>query len=193
MDTLLVAIRIASYGHEMEFGSKCPKCGHEAEHTIDLRSVLDSMSTGDYNTSLRSGDMDIFFKPMTYKNLNDNNQLQFESQKMLQILPDENVSDSDKMSALGVALKKITDITVKALSQSIAVVKTPQALVSEPEFIEELLANCDKNLFNQIRNRILELKEKSEMQPINITCSECSNTYTQPMTLDMSSFFGPAS
>ena len=27
LDTILVAIRIASYGHEMEIGTKCPKCG----------------------------------------------------------------------------------------------------------------------------------------------------------------------
>ena len=26
LDTILVAIRIASYGHEMDFTSKCPKC-----------------------------------------------------------------------------------------------------------------------------------------------------------------------
>lgn len=193
VDTLLVAIRIASYGHDMDFGTKCPKCGNESEQVIDLRSVLDHIGVGNYSEGLQSGDMEIFFKPMSYKNLSDNNQLQFESQKMLQVLPDTNVSEAEKMSLLGVALKKITDITVKALSQSIAAVKTPQALVSEPEFIEELLSNCDKNLFNQIRTRILELKEKSEMQPLNITCPECSNQYTQPMTLDMSSFFGPAS
>jgi uncharacterized protein with PIN domain len=193
VDTLLVAIRIASYGHEMEFGTKCPKCNHESNQSIDLRVVLDSMKAADYSKSLKFGDMEIFFRPMTYKNLNDNNQLQFESQKMLQGLSDSDVSDNEKMSALGTALKKITEITVTALSQSIAAVKTPQALVSEPEYIEELLSNCDKKLFSQIRDHILELKEKAEMQPLTITCPDCSNVYSQMMTLDMSSFFEPAS
>jgi hypothetical protein len=193
VDTLLVAIRVASYGHEMDFGTACPKCNHESNQTIDLRSVLDSMKAADYSESLKSGDIEIFFKPMTYKNLTDNNQLQFESQKLLQMIPDNSITDGEKMSALGTALKKITDITIKALSQSIAVVKTPSAIVSESEYIEELLSNCDKNLFNQLRDRILELKEKTEMQPLTITCPECSNVYTQPMTLDMSSFFGSAS
>jgi hypothetical protein len=193
IDTLLIAIRIASYGHDMDFGTKCPKCGHECEHTVDLRGVLDRMRTPDYDTSLKSGDLEIFFKPMTYKNLNDNNAMQYENQKLLQMLPDSNVPDPDKMSALGAALKRITDITVQALAQSIAVVKTPQALVSEPEYLDELLKNCDRDLFNRIRDHIVELKSQAEMPPMNLVCPECTNKYEQAVTLDMSSFFAPAS
>lgn len=193
IDTLLIAIRIASYGHDMDFGTKCPKCGHECEHTVDLRGVLDRMKTPDYNKSLNSGDVEIFFRPMTYKNINDNNALQYENQKLLQMLPDSEIPDTDKMSALGAALKRITDITVKALAQSIAVIKTPQALVSEPEYIDEFLKNCDRELFNRIRDLIIELKEQAEMPPMNLICPECKNEYKQAVTLDMSSFFVPAS
>jgi hypothetical protein len=193
IDTLLIAVRIASYGHDMDFGTKCPKCGHECEHTVDLRGVLDRMKTPDYNKSLNSGDVEIFFRPMTYKNINDNNALQFENQKLLQMLPDSEIPDTDKMSALGAALKRITDITVKALAQSIAVIKTPQALVAEPEYIDEFLKNCDRELFNRIRDLIVELKEQAEMPPMNLTCPECTNEYEQAVTLDMSSFFVPAS
>jgi transcription initiation factor IIE alpha subunit len=193
IDTLLIAIRIASYGHDMDFGTKCPKCGHECEHTVDLRGVLDRMKTPDYNKSLKSGDVEIFFRPMTYKNINDNNALQYENQKLLQMLPDSEIPDTDKMSALGAALKRITDITVKALAQSIAVIKTPQALVSESEYIDEFLKNCDRELFTRIRDLIIELKEQAEMPPMSLICPECTNKYEQAVTLDMSSFFVPAS
>jgi hypothetical protein len=151
------------------------------------------MKTPDYNKSLNSGDVEIFFRPMTYKNINDNNALQYENQKLLQMLPDSEIPDTDKMSALGAALKRITDITVQALAQSIAVIKTPQALVSEPEYIDEFLKNCDRELFNRIRDLIVELKVQAEMPPMNLTCPECTNEYEQAVTLDMSSFFEPAS
>jgi hypothetical protein len=193
IDTLLVAIRIASYGHDMDFGTRCPKCSHECEHTVDLRSILDRMRAPDYNQSLHSGDMEIFFRPMNYKNINDNNALQYENQKLLQLLPDSEVPENEKISALSAALKRITDITIRALAQSIAAVKTPQALVSEPEYIEELLKNCDRDLFNRIRDHIVELKSQAEMPPLNLTCPECSNQYEQSITLDMTSFFEPAS
>ena len=193
IDTLLISIRIASYGHDMDFGTKCPKCGHECEHTVDLRSILDRIRTPDYNASLKSGDLEIFFRPMTYKNLNDNNAMQYENQKLLQLLPDSQVADAEKMNALSAALKRITEITVRALAQSIAVIKTPQALVSEPEYIEELLNNCDRDLFSRIRDHIVELKSQAEMPPMSLTCPECTHEYQQAITLDMSSFFAPAS
>jgi len=193
VDTLLIAIRIASYGHDMEFGSKCPKCGHECEHTVDLRTVLDRIKTPDYNQSLASGDMEIYFRPMTYKNLNDNNAAQFENQKLLQMLPDSEIPENDKMSALSSTLKRITEITVKALGQSIAAIKTPTALVSEAEYIEEFLKNCDRELFNRIRDKIVDLKAQAEMPPMNLACPECKHEYEQLVTLDMSSFFEPAS
>lgn len=193
IDTLLIAVRIASYGPEMDFGTTCPNCSHESENTLDLRSVLDRIRAPDYSKTIQSGDMEIVFRPMTYKNLNENNQLQFEEQKVLQMMPDADIPETDKITAMNNALKKITDITVQALSQSIAMVKTPTAMVQEPEFIRELLQNCDRKLFNQIREHIVNLKAQAEMQPLDLTCPECSHKYIQAVTLDMTSFFVGAS
>ena len=134
--------------------------------------------------------MEIFFKPMTYRHLNENNAIQYENQKLLQVLPDGEIPDSAKMDALNQALQRITEITVRALAQSIAVIKTPQAMVSELEYIEELLKNCDRELFARIRDHIIELKTQSEIPPMNMTCPECKHQYEQAVTLDMSSFFG---
>jgi len=193
VDTVLVSIRIASYGHEMGFSTQCPACQHVSDQSIDLRNVLDSMRPVDYAKPITSGDMEIYFRPMSYQNMSDNNKLQYENQKMLQNIPDGAGTDVDKMSALSKALQEVTAMTVKALAQSIAMVKTPTAMVSEPEFIEELLKNCDRKLFNEIRDYIVTNKAQSEMQPIKLTCPECKHEYEQTVTLDMSSFFEPAS
>lgn len=193
VDTLLIAIRIATYGHDMPFETACPKCKHESERSIDLRLVLDSLRAADYSKTIRTGDIEIYFKPLNYKNINDNNALQYENQKLLNLLPDSDVPEPEKLSALSDALKKITDITINALSQSIATIKTPQALVSEPEFIQEFLTNCDRQVFNKIRDFIVDLKTQSEMQPLKITCDQCQHEYEQAITLDMASFFASGS
>jgi len=193
MDTLLVAIRVASYGHEMEFSSQCPACQATSERSLDLRLVLDSLQAPDYSQCIKHGDMEIFLKPMTYKNLTDNSQMQYENQKLLQMLPGSETTESDKINAMGAALLKITEVTIKALSQSVAMVKTPTAMVSEPEFIEEMLNNCDRTLFNQIRDQIIALKNVAEMKPLHLACDECNHEYDQQLTMDMSSFFEPAS
>jgi hypothetical protein len=59
LDTLLIAIRIASYGHEMEFTSKCPKCSEINEFGIDLRNIMDRIKTPDFSTPVSAGDIEI--------------------------------------------------------------------------------------------------------------------------------------
>jgi hypothetical protein len=193
VDTLLIAIRIASYGHEMEFATTCPACQETSERTLDLRTTLDALRAPDYAASIKHNDLEIYFRPLSYKNLNDNSQLQFEQQKLLQVIPDSTISEADKMTALTRAFKQLTEITVRSLSISIISIRTPQALVSEQPYIEEFLKNCDKDLFNQIRDHVLQLREQSELQPLNVTCNSCKNQYEQALTLDMTSFFAPAS
>jgi hypothetical protein len=193
LDTILIAIRIASYGHDMDFATSCPACNDTSERTIDLRTMLDALRSPDYASHITQGDLEIYFRPLTYKNLNENSQLQFEQQKLLQVIPDSSVSDADKMTALTRAFNQLTEITVRSLSISITVIKTPQALVSEQPFIEEFLKNCDRELFNQIRDHVLRLREQSELQPLKLQCTACNNKYEQALTLDMASFFAPAS
>ena len=193
VDSILVAIRIASYGHNMEMSTTCPHCENEADYGLDLRTILEQIKTPDYSKPVVAGDLQIFFKPMTYKHLNDNNQKQFEEQKLLQVLPDSDMPDTDKMTAMSAALVKLTHITIDALSQSVAAVKTPDGLVSEPGFIEEMLKNCDRRLFAQIRDHIINVKSQAEIQPIKLKCSACEKEYQQAVTLDMTSFFEDAS
>ena len=193
VDTILLGIRVASYGHDMELGTTCPACNNEFEVNVDLRQVLDKIRTPDYNSAIRHGDLEFYFRPMNYKNLNDNNQAQFDQQKLLSVLPDTEIPQADKISAISDALRKITIMTIDALCQSIYAIKTPQALVTEHEFIHELMQNCDRNVFNSVRDRIIELKTQAELQPLKLTCPECKNEYTQSFTLDMTSFFEAAS
>lgn len=193
IDTILVAIRIASYGHEMSFSTTCPKCKHVEDYSADLRSVLDQMKTPNYTDPIKQGDIEIYFRPMTYKNLSDNNKIQFEEQRIFQAMPDGQEVDAEKLTAMSEALQRMTEMTVTALSQSILTIKTPSAMVTEQEYISEFMKNCDSKLFNLIQNYVIEHKSEAEIQPITILCNECQNEYKQSITLDMSNFFGLAS
>ena len=177
----------------MEFETVCPHCTESSDFGLDLRTVLDQMKSPDYSRTIKQGDLEIFFKPMTYKNLNDNNQSQFEEQKILQMLPDAEIPDQQKITALSDAMKKLTDVTVNALVQSIAAVKTPDSMVTESAYIAEMLKNCDRRLFNQIRDHIISIKGEAEIKPLKLKCNSCNQEYEQAVTLDMSSFFEVAS
>lgn len=193
VNAILVAIRIASYGHELEITSTCPKCAESGDYNLDLRTVLDQIKSPDFSVSIRYGDLEIFFKPMDYADQHDSNQEQWQEQRMIQMIPSSDLPDDEKITKLNEALQKLTKLTVNALKHSIACVKTPKAMVTESEFISEFLNNCDRKLFNQIRDQVIALRESTEFKPLHLTCHNCQHEYNQTLTLDMASFFAPAS
>lgn len=189
LNPILVAIRIASYGHKIEIDSRCPNCGHEHEFEIDLRHVLDSFGTPDYDTPLQIGDLQIRFAPLTYKEVNDNNKRQFEDQKLIQVLNSAEVNDDERLKLLGDSFRKITDVTVNALAHSIRSITSPDGIVAERAFIEEFLRNCEKSIFNRIKDHAINLRQETEIKPMDVTCTECSTAYKQEFSLDMTNFF----
>lgn len=193
IDTLLMAIRVATYGHEIELDSDCPKCQHENRFGLDLRTLMDKIRPGDYRSSLDIGDMQIFFRPLDYQDLTRNNLSQFEDQKTLQMLDDTNIPVEERSQKMSEILMKITDVTINSLAQSISMIKTPQATVDSSEHITEWLKNTDRAVFARVKDKIIENKQSSEIPPIGVTCPECQNQYQQVFTLDMTNFFGDAS
>jgi hypothetical protein len=178
LNAVLVAIRIASYGHNMEITSTCPSCETASDYTIDLRQILDSVSSPDFSTPMVHGDLTFWFRPMDYKAQTETGKLQFEQQRSIVNIQESDLPEETKVSELNKVLSKITSLTIDALKYSIQSIQTPQALVTEIEFINEFLTNCDRKLFIKIRDHIIKLREQSEFKPI---------------ILDQSSFFGSAS
>ena len=193
VDSLLIAIRIATYGHEMDISTQCPECSTEADYGVDLRRVLDSITPSGYDQAFEVNGLEVTLKPLNYRQINDNSMAQFEDQKSLQALQNSDVPDDAKLQRLNEVLRKITAVTTKALTQSIAQVRTPETTVVDPKHIEEWLSNCDRATFNIIRDEIIRAKQQGEIQPLEITCGNCSHKYQQAYTLDMSNFFGDAS
>ena len=193
LNSILVAIRIASYGHDMTFGTTCPKCSNEDEYDLDLRSVMDQLRAPDYKTILRHGDLEIQFRSMNYREQNDSNLQQFENQQLVRAIPASDLPDEEKVQRMTEVMKNITQLTVMALTHSISVIRAPDAQVTDSQHIEEFLHNCDRNLFNAIKDHVIKLRQSVEIRPVPIKCTNCSNEYEQGINLDMANFFAPAS
>jgi len=193
INSILISIRIASYGHDMDVATECPACKHQEEFSLDLRTVLDQLKTPNFDKTVNHGDLEICFKPMSYRDQNASNLEQFENQRMIRLIPDSDLPDEEKVKRMTEIMKSITQLTVQALKHSIAGIRTPQAFVTDPAHIEEFLTNCDRTVFAAIRDHAIKLRTDSELKPVKLECTECKNKYEQELSLDMSSFFAPAS
>lgn len=193
LNSLLAAIRLASYGHEMSMTSVCPSCGNPHEITIDLRNVLDSIRMPDYDQPIVIGDLNCYFQPMSYRQINDVSRVQYEDSKLMQVINDTNVNDDDRMTQLGEAFRRITALTVRSIAASVAAIKTSDSMVTDLEQIEEFLINAPKQVFETIKEHAVKLRSATDLKPIAMTCEKCNHEYQQEFTLDMSNFFEVAS
>tara|TARA_B100001093_G_C26753571_1_gene982302 strand:- start:638 stop:1483 length:846 start_codon:yes stop_codon:yes gene_type:complete len=189
LDTILIAIRIASYGHEMEFTSKCPKCEESNDFTIDLREIMERMTTPDFSTPVTIGDVIIHFKPLSYKEQNDNNTAQFQDQKMLEALPESDLAEEEKIKLLQEAFNNVSLLTLNAIADSISMIQSGDDVVVDKDHIREYIKNCDMKAFAKIREKITHIKEVAEIKPLHVTCNDCKNEYTTPFTMNVANFF----
>ena len=82
VDSTLIAIRIASYGHSMEFDSKCHKCKAEHTYALDLRHMMSNIRCPDYEQLLDLEKVKIKFKPQNYLHTSHIGKVGFEIQKL---------------------------------------------------------------------------------------------------------------
>lgn len=189
MDTLLIAIRIASYGHELEFESVCSSCSNENNYAVDLRQLLEQLSAPDYNKTVNVGDMEIFLRPLNYQEQNQAAMEQFEDQKLMEMIPQSDISDKEKIELLSSAYLKLSELTIRSVAESIEYIKINSETVTDREHIGEFVRNSEKKVFDAITAQLSENKMQSELKPLSITCTECGHGYDTPFTMDTATFF----
>ncbi len=187
-DAILVAIKAAANGNNMEITSICPSCQEVADYTINLAGLLASMKAGDYLQPLQINELEVKFRPLTYKEMNQAALGQFEAQRIFEQLG--SIEDEDlRNKKTQEAVKQITELTMQLLSQTIEFIKTPNALVTEREYLLDFLTNCDKNMYVAIRDHNAELRESTSIKPLKLKCIHCQHEYEQSFTLNTSDFF----
>jgi hypothetical protein len=189
LDAILLAIKSAAGGNEMEIESQCPSCNEVASYGVNLIGILSELKAGNYDSTLQLNELALKFRPLTYKEMNQAGLGQFEVQRMFASL--DTITDEVARAERGkLALKTITELTMQLLSQTIEHITTPTVKVDDKEFIIDFLKNCDKDMYMKIRDYNAELKAQTEIKPLKIKCIHCSHDYEQQFTLNTTDFFG---
>lgn len=189
LDSILLAIKIASNGTTMEIDTGCPSCGETSKYDVNLTSLLAGFKPADYSKLLEIDDLKIKFKPLSYKSVNEAGTKQFEVQYKLNSV--QNMPEGDERDTMSSELiKTMNFLAMSLVLDTIEYVKTPEATVLEPEYIKEFLQNCDIKTYEKIRQYTLDMKRSSETKPLKFKCIHCGFDYEQPFNINVSDFFG---
>lgn len=190
IDAILLAIRTASQEGGVEIISKCPECSTETKYNLDTSKLLAGIKPADYSEPIRVGELEIFFKPMTYKEMTDTAMIQFNIQKKF-LEVDALLDVEEKSKKTKTLLLEIAQATMNTLATSIVGINTPNGTsVTEKEYIIEYLKNCETSIFDTIRDMNIKYKQQSKLKPMKYKCPNCQHEYSQDISLDISDFFG---
>lgn len=190
LDAILIAIKSAANGNEMEILTQCPACEEESKYDVNLVAVLSTLKSGDYDKELQLHDLQFKFRPLNFKEMQEISTTQFEFQRVLNsITENTTMTEEERIASSQEALKNITEITMRTLATTIQYIKTPTVFVDDVNYILDFLRNCDRTIFSNVRDHVTELRSSTEIKPLKIKCIHCTHEYEQPFTLNMTDFF----
>ena len=73
LDVALVAIRIATYGQNMEVTANCPHCKNENSYDVDLVAWLGTIGNFEYHTEVNCDPLMVHVRPYSYQELSKTN------------------------------------------------------------------------------------------------------------------------
>ena len=189
LDPILIAIRLASYGNEMDITSSCTECNEKNDNTVDLNQLLDSYPQPQYGR-FSFGKLSVQLKPQYFRHMNIGNLALFEEQRIVQSLASSDLSDEQKNEELKKAVPRIASLTTDNIVHSIEFIETDdKQIVSEEQYIREFIENCDRKTYDKLREIMTTAVDQNKIQPLEIECSSCSKKYQTTLNFETSNFF----
>ena len=189
LDPILISMRLASYGNDMDIASECPKCNERNENILDLSQLLDGYKMPTYG-SVKVGKLTITFKPQIFRTLNEVNRTSYEQQRLLFMIQSSELSDEEKNNQFNIALPKLTEMNVNNIINSIGSIEVDDGtVVSEEKYLREFIDNCDRKTYDAIKKKIEEESAENRIEPVQITCSSCEHPYKTTLNFENSNFF----
>ena len=197
IDTILIAIRIATYGETMDLQFNVPTINEQVTHTINLPATLDQIRQEKIQNTITLKDgLIVETRPLTYRDMTQTSLKTFQQQKMYSSVQNSDISDEEKVKRFDESFKALTELNSKVLLKNISKVTTPEgAEVSDPEQIKEFVDNANATLITELQDELAVIRVQGSVKPLTLKATEdqikkgAPATYQVPVTFDTANFF----
>jgi len=190
LDAIFIAIRIASYGHNMELSVTCPDCKEAQNYQIDLRNSLAKIQSPNYTALHNVGPLKVKMKPQSYQTINKINNLRFEEVKISEQLNKSNYNELDQLNFIKEQMRKVNDLNLEGLADGTEYIQTPDnEIVNNKDFILDFYKNADAATISGIENLYQAISKDGGSKVETFTCGKCQKEFQSGIEFDYSNFF----
>ena len=191
VDTVFIAIRIASFDHKLEITSNCPKCKEENEHELDLRNMLDNIPKGNIKNIQTINELTFEFVPYTFEFVNKQNIMKFEQERLARGMAEAaTAEDVMKNEYFKNIFRELADHNTESIVTGIKRISMPGGhVVNDKAQITEFIQNADRETIKSIRAAIEGMTKAIALKPVNVQCQHCEHKYETTVEFNQSNFF----
>ena len=195
LDSIFLAIRIATYGETMDITYNLPVMNEKRSHTINLPAMLDAISRTVIEHKFSLNGLTFHIAPLTYKDMNMVSLETFQQSRIYTSLKNSTIADEEKVKTFDESFKKMTELGNDILIKNIRKIDTETESVTDPAQIEEFLKNADAKMMSELQKKLQKLRLQGSSPPVKFKASEeeikkgVPASYEVPVTFDTANFF----
>ena len=197
IDTVLIAIRIASYGETLDVTAGVPGTNESATHAVSLPQMLEQLRNIEVTDTCELKDgLKITVSPLTYKQITESQMKTFEQQRIYAQVSQSQMTAEDKTKRFTDSFKILGDLNMSLLISNIDRITLPSGeSVTDRTQIKQFVENADAKLIKELENKLIDIRQQGSIKPFKAKATEeqikagAPATYEVPITFDNANFF----
>ena len=197
IDTVLIAIRIASYGETIDVTSGVPGTNESVTHTVSLPQMLEQLRNIEVTDTCELKDgLKITVSPLTYKQITESQLKTFEQQRIYAQVSQSQMTAEEKTKRFTDSFKILSELNMSLLISNIDRITLPLGeSVTDREQIKQFVENADAKLIKELENKLIDIRQQGSIKPFKAKATEeqikagAPATYEVPITFDNANFF----
>ena len=196
LDTVLIGIRIASYGESMDINIQVPEVNKQMAYTVDLRQLMDQIDRTKFDPFVQiDNQLTVKVKPMTYRQLTNLQLKTYEQQRLVTQVSDAKLSSAERQKTFNDIFTSMTNITLDNMKEAIVEINAEGETIIDRSYINEFVDNMQSDMANKIKEHMDKQVGLGKIKPITVSVPEemvkegAPKTVTSPISLDNSNFF----
>jgi hypothetical protein len=192
IDTILIAIRMATYGPKMTVNATCPHCKSANSYDIDLQSLLDYYASLNYKDTVLIDNFTIKLKPLNYRQITENQKKSVQLSRAVQIQANKIEDEEEKAQFVDTILNQIAELGIKIIFDTIQSIEVDGHIETSRSEIIDFMSGSDVHIFKKVKQHIEGNGTlwRAPVQKVVCGNDECGKEHKISISLDQSDFFG---
>ncbi len=189
LDVILLGIRAATYGNEMELEPECPNCEHVNSYMCDLPALLETIEYLPDDLDVRlTNDLILSLKPHTFGEQTKLLISAFKDARVAQ-MADVMEDGDDKNKIISDTYKNIISHQNTSITNAIVSVTAKGQIITNKDMIREFVEKASKQFTDKISSKLEQINQYGIDRNIPVKCEKCDHEWKTQIEFNPSSFF----